>query len=198
MTSLAALLSYLIKNFLTNSNGQIFCPENNSDNTRFANPNSAKIIVSIIILFGTGLNISAQDRSPWSGFFRPVDVNMFNVGTLKDEPTPNVWLFRPSVEISAMQLIPSEEPEKVFDVSSFQSVGTGISYQHFISDAGIPYNNYGFNLFVLFDAIPRETTALNVSVAVTLNALKFLAFGGGYNIGMKKPFILMGLTYNFN
>jgi hypothetical protein len=202
MASAAAGLSYLIKNLLSNSQDEFAKTE------RGESPGvAAKFLIIGIVLSAFSVQSQAQyltprgeepakKVSPWNGFFKPVDNSIFNIKA--PSAGRSVWLFRPTVEISAMQLIPSEVEGKIFDVSSFQSVGMGVSYQHFVEYNSEPYNNYGVNLLVLFDAIPRETTSLNLSTVVSISALEFMNFGVGYNFGMKKPFLLTGLIYNFN
>ena len=203
MASAAAGLSYLIKNLLSNSEDQFVMNEKGKKVGA-----GLRMLILIAILSGFASPAQSQyltprgeekKANPWSGFFRPVDKTIFNMrAATADAGKQSVWLFRPTVEVTALQLIPSTSSEKVFDVSSFQSVGMGLSYQHFIEYNGQPYNNYGFNFLVMFDAIPRETTALNLSLAAAVSALEFMNFGVGYNFGMKKPFLLTGLTYNFN
>lgn len=155
---------------------------------------TGKVMMFGIILSALSLGASAQD--PWKGFFRPVDKDMFALKADADFKS-STWLFRPTVELSALQLIYNKE-EKAFDASSLTSGGIGIGYQHFIEVNGEPYNNFGFNFLMLIDAIPLETTNTAISGAVTVSALKFLNVGGGYNFGIRKPFILTGVTYNFN
>jgi hypothetical protein len=203
IASIGAGLSYLIKNLCTNSDGQFAVSENGNSSS-----SGAKILILAVLLSAVGFRASAQHPgvprelskkvSPWTGFFRPVTTDIFISNSLQAALTPSAWVFRPTVEITAMQLIPTKESGKIFDVSSFQSVGMGMSYQHFIEVEGAPYNDYGFNALLLFDAIPRETTAINLSLAATVSALKILNFGAGYNFGIKKIFLLTGLTYNFN
>jgi hypothetical protein len=213
LAAVGAGISYLIKNLLTNSDDEILTMERGGSTG--GSGGVSRILILIVILSGLSMYASAQhptprevaareaafkkEVNPWQGFFKPVDKSLLNLSyALSVEENKSVWLFRPTVEVSALQLIPSKVEGKVFDVSSFQSVGMGLSYQHFISYNGQPYNNYGFNLLLLFDAIPRETTTLNLSFAGTVSFLEFMNFGAGYNLGMKKPFILTGLTYNFN
>lgn len=134
----------------------------------------------------------SQDH--WKGFFKPVDKNLITLKT--KEVTPSVWLFRPAVEISALQLT-YNKTTKGFDASSLKQAGAGIGYQHFVESNGLPYNNFGFNALLLFDLIPTETTNAGVSGALTVSALQFLNVGAGYNITAKKFFILTGITFNF-
>jgi hypothetical protein len=205
MAAAAAGISYLLKNLFSNSEDQFATNEKG-----FRVGSGVRMLILIAILAGVGSEADAQyfaprgeevkKVNPWNGFFRPVDKTMFIMRAASEEDLnkQSVWLFRPTVEITAMQLIPSATEGKMFDVSSFQSVGMGLSYQHFISIDGVPYNNYGFNFLLLFDAIPRETVALNISPTVTVSALKIMNFGVGYHFGLNKPFLLTGLTYTFD
>ena len=206
LTSLAALISYLLKNMFTNSDGEILSREKQKYK---GSGGSFKTLLLVGMLFFSPVILSAQylaprgdpepakKVSPWSGFFQPVKNDIFTLKVMEDPVPPSAWIFRPTVEVSAMQLIISDTPGKVFDVSSFQSVGMGISYSHFIEVNGLPYNNYGFSFFALFDAIPRETTSFNISPVAAVNALEILNFGAGYSIGTNKFFLLVGLSYNF-
>jgi len=205
LTSLAALISYLLKNLFTNSDDKMLTREKKTKGSG----GSFKTIILIGMLLFLPVMLSAQYLTPrsappvdekkqgaWSGFFQPVKNDIF-ARKVTETVTPSAWLFRPTVEVSAMQLIFTDTPGKVFDVSSFQSVGMGISYSHFILVNDLPYNNYGVSLFALFDAIPRETTSFNVSPVLAVNALEYLNFGAGYSIGTNKFFLLVGLSYNF-
>lgn len=209
LASVGAGLSYLIKNLFTNSDDQVLTAEKGLNN-RSVNGMS-RILILAVLLSGIGLSASGQvpahpaprgeqikKVSPWSGFFKPVDKNLLSISTRKGVESQTVWLFRPTVEVSAMQFLPSKTPGVVFEVATFQSAGMGLSYQHYVNVNDVPYNNYGLNLLLLFDQIPRETTSVNLSLAGTVNALQFLNFGVGYNFGMNKIFLLTGLTYNFN
>ena len=205
MASAAAGISYLLKNLLSNSEDQFAINEKG-----LKVGSGMRILILMAVLSGIGFQAQAQyliprgeqekKVNPWNGFFRPVDKSLFNISSAREGQGQgqSVWLFRPTVEITALQLIPSAAPGKMFDVSSFQSVGMGLSYQHFISVDGLPYNNYGFSFLLLFDAIPRETVALNISPTVTVSALKIMNFGAGYHFGLKKPFLLTGLIYAFD
>lgn len=155
--------------------------------------NAFKVLIFALVLSGLSLTGSAQD--PWKGFFKPVDKDMFSLKTAGEASSS--WLFRPTVELSALQLTYNKET-KGFDASSLTQAGVGIGYQHFTQVNGEPYNNFGLNLLMLFDAVPLETTGTAISGAITVSALQFINIGGGYNFGLKRPFILTAITYNFN
>jgi hypothetical protein len=145
------------------------------------------------MLSGITLRSFAQ---PQNKFFAPVEkdmlIKMKASGTaVADNST---WLFRPAVQISAMQLYYNKET-KALDASTFQSMGVGICYQHFIQANGAPVSNYGFSALLLFDGSGSST---GMSPAITMSALQFFNFGAGYNIAVQKVFFLTGITYSFN
>ena len=153
-------------------------------------------LVSVLILAslcGAGISQKAFD-----GFFQPMSAQRFDrmVATKALDGTPKLWLFRPVVSITAMKLIYDKELKQV-NSSSFTSIGTGIGYQHYINVDGLPYNNFGFNLLMLYEAIPTETTKSGISLAGTVSALKFIDVGIGFDFDVKQVFGLMGIKYNF-
>lgn len=147
----------------------------------------------LVVLAFVALTISGFAQSPWDGFFKPVTEQQFNYH-LKgvSAVNPNVWLFRPAVSIAAT-ILTYDKTVKDWTASAFSSVGMGIGYQHYIDNNGTPYNNFGFNALMFVNAEPEAT----ISLAGTVSALKFIDVGGGYNLGTKSPFILMGIKYNF-
>ena len=95
-----------------------------------------------------------------------------------------------------MQFIPDKEAGMI--VKSFNSMGTGISYNHYIDRDGLPYSNYGFNLLMLFSYDPGAEAAANLQIAGTVTAFQLVNVGVGYSPQLKKPFILTGVTFTFN
>jgi len=137
--------------------------------------------------------------SPWDGFFRPMSMQQFDrlVAARGDKSiNPKLWVFRPVVEVSAIKLSYDKELKQVSS-ASFTSMGFGLGYQHYINIDGLPYNNFGFNLLMLYTAIPTETTKSGISLAGTVSALKFLDVGLGFDFDIKQVFGLMGIKYNF-
>jgi hypothetical protein len=160
---------------------------------------------SFIVLMLLSFALFVQAQSPFKGFFKPVpplfeQKYSFAQGTYTATPIDSsVFLFRPVFTASALMLTHSSEPGKVFDVSSFQNFGTGISYQHFIDNNGTAFCNYAINGLVLFSAIPAQSTSIDLSGAVTVGIFNnIVSLGIGYNFGQKQPFGLIGLSYSFN
>ena len=154
----------------------------------------------VVILILAVLCIAGSSQKPFKGFFKPVpntlltvSPNSMRAGVIA--PTSK-WLFRPVVEVSALQLYYNKDT-KSFDATSFTSLGMGVGYQHFIEVNDEIINNWGVNALFLFEAIPTETTNAGMSGAITVSALKFINLGAGYNFSNKKMFLLTGVTYNF-
>ena len=156
----------------------------------------------LVLMAFVAISISTFSQGAWTGFFQPVGHQQFEtrlkgIASLRGTAvTSSVWLFRPAIEISATQLV-YDRTSKQWSSSSFTSAGLGLGYQHYVDNNGVPYNNYGFNLLLLVNAIPTETAPASVSAAGTVSALRFIDVGGGYNFGTKNPFVLLGITYNF-
>jgi len=152
----------------------------------------------IILFLAIGITAYCQD-SPFKGFFRPLEQSIFERevttdGELKVDETTSFWLFRPVVTLSAMSFI-LEKPVKVATLSS---LGTGISYSHFINSNGAPYMNYAFNFLVLFGTEIADVSPLELSLAATVSAFQYVNVGIGYNFYDSKAFILTGVQFNFN
>jgi hypothetical protein len=151
-----------------------------------------KVISLTILLLVT---IVTFGQSKWDGFFKPVSYSTPALRSVIQRPATSVWLFRPTVELSAVQFTWNKEL-KQFDSNAFSSVGMGLGYQHYIDVNGEPYNNFGVNLLVLMNTSTSEDPA-SISLAGTVNALKFVSLGAGYNTGQKVFFFLTGVTHNF-
>jgi hypothetical protein len=156
--------------------------------------NGQKIIPIMILLMALPLAGFSQDNH-WKGFFKPVDNNLITLKRDLGQPA-SVWLFRPAVELTALQLTYNKDL-KQFESSSLTSGGIGIGYQHFIEVNGAPFNNFGFNALLLF-GVTTSTDPASLSLAGTISALKFINIGAGYDFSGKKIFLLTGVTYNFN
>jgi hypothetical protein len=147
-----------------------------------------------LIVFFLTLSVLSFGQSPFRGFFKPVPKSIQTVdGSIKADAS-NYWLFRPMVTISAMQFTFGDPVM----VQSFSSLGTGITYSHFITQNSEPYANFGANLMVLFTQDINALEPAKLSVAGTVSILQYLNFGGGYSFSSGKLFLLTGVQYNFN
>lgn len=145
----------------------------------------------ITILFVTMFIVSYGQG--FRGFFRPVP-DMFAPKELTADQAPSVWLFRPIVTVTAMSFTLGNP----VTVASLSSMGTGLSYQHFIDNNGEAYNNYGFSALVLFSQDIGGVQPAKLCPAVTVSAFQYLNLGIGYSFADKKAFLLTGISYSFN
>ena len=152
-----------------------------------------KKLISTIAILLFAVNVFGQ-----GGFFRPVDKAMFEMDITDRDITsdyvPSKWLVRPIVTISALQYMLS----KPVTVQGFSSVGTGISYSHFILANGEPYQNFSINALVLFANSTTSMEPVKLSFAGTVTLWEYMNFGAGYSLEHKKFFILTAISYNFN
>jgi hypothetical protein len=151
---------------------------------------SRKAMMIIVLMMIGGISFGQGKNS----FFKPVTKDAFVISGQK-AVSPSLWLFRPAVSLTAVQLT-WNKTTKEFDSQPFSSAGLGVAYQHYIEVNGLPYNNFGFNALLLFGA-PTAIDPASMSVVGTITALKFISIGGGYNFGNKVPLILTGISYSF-
>jgi hypothetical protein len=152
-----------------------------------------KRIALLTVLLMT-LCLSSQAQSKWDGFFKPVDQELLVRQRELGQPS-SAWIFRPVVEISALQLT-WDKDLKTFNSTSLTSGGMGIGYQHYIEVNGVPYNNYGFNALLLF-GMSTDVEEASIALAATVSALRFINLGVGYDFGGAQLFFLTGIAYNF-
>ena len=143
----------------------------------------------IAILFFAVITASCFAQSIW----QPVPSSLFKArsapfGTVA---TPGTWLPRFSAAVVANQFTYNKET-KNFDMSTFSKVGLGMSYAHFVPVNDLPYNNFSLNGFVFF-----PTNDSGVSFALTISALQYINLGAGFDVKLKTPFLLTGITYTF-
>jgi hypothetical protein len=142
----------------------------------------------ITILFLAAFTLSVSGQGP----FRPVPSNLLTTAdkSLKVGLSPSAWLFRLSAGVMATQW---QIENKQIVQSTFNKVGIGGSYAHFIQAEGLPYNDFSVNGFVFF---PTDGGA-KLTLAATVSALKYINVGLCYDFGTKKPGLLTGLSYTF-
>lgn len=156
-----------------------------------------KKIVLLLFCIVLSFAVKAQD-SKWKGFFKPIPTYEFQqLSNENDRAITSMWLFRPTVHVSAIQFTYNKET-KGFDASSLTTAGAGVSYSHFIEVDGAPYNNFSVNGLMLFNMVPTETVQSGIGAAVTVTALRYVNAGCGYDFTGKQFFILTGVTISFN
>ncbi|OPZ49401.1 MAG: hypothetical protein BWY95_00058 [Bacteroidetes bacterium ADurb.BinA104] len=143
----------------------------------------------IVALLGI-IAISSSAQGKWENFFGRVP----EVVPTNDRGVNVQWLFRPVVQVSAMQFTFSDQVL----VAPLSSLGTGLTIGHFTEQNGEPYMDYAFSAIVLFGTDIGEVSPAEISLAGTIQLWQYVSFGGGYNLSSKKFFILTGVAFNFN
>lgn len=191
--SLAAMLSYFIKNYLTNSEGQLARGERSAAEVRAKRAGGTlKTILLLAILLPMGLGANAQSK--WDGFFKPVTMETLQKAQ-GQKALPGAFLFRPTAALVATEYRLTDD-----GISSnyLSKTGVGISYAHYIESEGEPFNNYSINGLLMFPTAGQT----NLGMAVTVSALRYINLGLGYDFVKGTPFkqnlfFLTGVQYTF-
>jgi hypothetical protein len=202
--SLAAAVSYLLKNMFTNSEGEIMRSELSAERKRTERasrppaPKKKRGItrsMMIVILLSLGATINAQSK--WDGFFKPVTADRLQVA---DRSLSGAFLFRPAATIIATEFRLSYNDEGFDGIvsSPLSKAGIGVSYAHYIMSGEEPFNDWSVNGMLMF---PTNGNT-NMGLAVTVSALRYINLGLGYDFIKGSPFrenlfFLTGVQYTF-
>ncbi len=153
------------------------------------------IFIFLFLLLPVGL----FSQSPFKGFFKPVDRTSLKVDIttdqgIKADQNARIWLVRPKISLTATQI----NLKKPYEVTPFNSVGMGMTYANIINQDDKPYTRFGISALLLFTDGLKDTEPFKLSGAVTVTALNIMDVGAGYSFYAKSPFLLIGITYNFN
>jgi hypothetical protein len=153
-----------------------------------------KLIFLLLLL----IPVMGFSQNPFKGFFKPIAATTlegrYSVGALTT--STGQFLFRPAIAITAVQLN-WNKVTKQFDASALNQAGLGIGYQHFKTDNGVIFNDFGFNAIVLLGADMNNPQPANVSFALTGSFLQYVNLGCLYNFTGKNFGILTGVTLKF-
>jgi hypothetical protein len=197
--SLAAMLSYFIKNYLTNSEGQIARGERSAAEYR---AKRGKLVILLPFLMLLSASVSAQ-QSPFKGFFSPVTVDQ--VQSFDGEKAlSGTVLIRPELTIAGNVLKPvyTDGTFTGFESSFATRVGMGLSYSLYKVVNDQPYNVYSFAAQLSLATIEKP----NAGLLVTASAFDLYglspSLGLGYDFIKDSPvkqnfFIMWGLSHTF-
>ena len=149
----------------------------------------------ILIIVFLVITLTGFSQSIWSGFFKPVRKDLF--GNKYALTTNNLktgsWLMRPYVHINCVSITLDKERT----VGSMDKTGIGISYSNFQNDNGDVINLWSINAMILFNISPTNQIPLDITPAVGISALKIISAGIGYDTGVHRMLLLLGISYNF-
>jgi len=151
----------------------------------------------IVLLFFVAIATTSFAQNPWKGFWKPVSSDKVFTTSLQTGLGTFDWKFRPTVTVVAQKYTFTGD-DRVIDVSTLNSAGVGLSIEHFIDIDGVPYNNFGVTAALLINHDINQPVAISPCPFVGVTALQYLNAGIGYDIGAKKLFMALGVSYSFN
>ena len=167
--SLAAMLSYFIKNYLTNSEGQLARGEKSAAVVRAKR--SGKIMILLPFLLLLSASVSAQ--SPTRGFLQKVTPEFFAHSEGQKGLLANTdLLIRPSAQVVANLMKWDAVQKKVVNLP-FSRIGLGGSIAHYTNTEIEPYNDWSVDIMLFLPATEEIT---HFSLGTTFSALDIYGF----------------------
>jgi len=196
--SLAAAVSYLLKNLFTNSEGQIAKGEGAAAEYR---AKRGKMLILLPFLLLLSASVSAQPTA--KGFFQPVTASQIQSFDGQKALSGTV-LIRPEFTIAGNVLKPVYLDGKFtgFESSFATRVGMGASYSLYKLVDGVPYNVYSFAAQLSLATIEKPNAGLIISAsAFDLYGLS-PSIGLGYDFVKDSPFshnwfLMWGVSHTF-
>jgi hypothetical protein len=197
--SLAAAVSYLLKNLFTNSEGQIARGEKSAAVYRAKRAGKLVILLPLFILLSAG----AYAQPSAKGFFQPVTADRIQSFD-GEKALSGTVLIRPEFTIAGNVLKPAYLDGKFtgFESSFATRVGMGVSYSLYKLVEGQPYNVYSFAAQLSLATLEKP----NAGVLVTASAFDLYGLspsvGFGYDFIKDSPFkanyfIMWGVSHTF-
>jgi len=194
IAAVAAGLGYLIKNFLSNSQGE-FAKTENSELVKFEKTQKsvARILIIGLIISGIGITTSAQGI--WSQFGKKTNGAEVNLMKSIAGEKELEWFIKPAAQLTALNLN-YDKTTRMFTASPFSAAGIGAGVQHYVVQDGKRVNNFGVNALLMVNGAPENDKA-GFGVAATINALGFVNIGGGRDFTNQKWLLLLGGSWSF-
>jgi hypothetical protein len=197
ITSATAALSYLIKNLLSNSEGQFMKTEKYAQAKRAVRQNNkAKSYVMLILLLSIPAFINAQ-----SNLFRPVAKDYFIVNQVDDNgllsyqnsAVKGKWILQWDVALSGV----SYGFKKGEDPVPFSAVGTGPSYNYYENLNGEPWNVWGASLLFLKDTKTNNGFGIGLFGKYNTHQIGIVSAGAHYDFISNRVLADVLLSFNF-
>ena len=166
--SLAAAVSYLLKNLFTNSDGQIAKGEKSAAEYR---AKRGKMLILLPFLLLLSASVSAQ--SPTRGFLQKVTPEFFVHSEGQKGLLANTdLLIRPSAQVVA-NLMKWDAVQKKVVNQPFSRLGLGGSLSHYTNTEVEPYNDWSVDIMLFLPATEEVTY---FSLGTTFSALDIYGF----------------------
>jgi hypothetical protein len=149
-------------------------------------------VILLFLIFACNLQSQAQTK-PFKGFFLPkssIQLPKTLKATLGDATvTPtSVWKFRPAVFITGDAIKVSGG---IAVTQPLSSIGTGVSYAKFISNNGLPYEQFSVSGLVMTNINLNGTALTTIGGGLIVGAFNGIVNVGGAYIG-KQVYVLIG------
>jgi hypothetical protein len=195
--SLAAGVSYLLKNLFTNSQGDLM--KNEAGQRVLGRKTKMVILIPLLMLFAA----NSMQAQTVKGFFQPVTADQIQSFEGQKALSGTV-LIRPEFTIAGNVLKPVYVDDKFtgFESSFATRVGMGVSYSLYKLVNGEPYNVYSFAAQLSLATIEKP----NAGILVTASAFDLYglspSFGVGYDFIKDSPFkksyfLMWGVSHTF-
>lgn len=185
LAGVTAGIGYIIKNFLTNSQGQVLTSEPKPLSPPEIKPkqNSAtKIIMIAVILSGISVVSSAQLFKPTAPFPSATERTAMVIKGIMPEMQKWEWKLDASIDVVEFNY---DKDLKQLVSKEFSAIGPAIGYQHFVPTSDTDptaFNNYGFSAaFLLGQSIYNPDLAA-AKIALQANLMQYFKFGVTYTI----------------
>ena len=177
--SLAASVSYLLKNLFTNSEGQLAKGEKSAAVVRAKRAGKLIILLPLFLLLSAGLQAQSA-----KGFFQPVTAEQLQF-VPGDKALSGTVLIRPEFTIAGNVLKPLYTDGKFtgFESSFATRVGMGASYSLYKLVDGQPYNVYSFAAQLSLATIEKP------NAGILLTAAAFDLYGLSPTVGLGYDFV---------
>lgn len=196
--SLAASVSYLLKNLFTNSEGQIAKGEKSAAVYRAKRAGKLVILLPLFLLLSAGMQAQSA-----KGFFQPVTAERIQSFD-GEKALSGTVLIRPEFTIAGNVLKPVFLDGKFtgFESSFATRVGMGVSYSLYKLVEGQPYNVYSFAAQLSLATVEKP----NAGILLTASAFDLYglspSLGLGYDFVKDSPashnwFLMWGVSHTF-
>ena len=194
--ALTAFIAYITKNLFTNSVGEMFTTEKSNKAITFKNTGKyTKLLILTFVLSGIGITAVAQ------GLFKPVPKTLFEVKKndanrltyFTIAPEKGKWITRWDVGISGV----SYDFKKGSEPVPFSAFATGLSFEYFENDNGVPWNVWGASLLLLKDTQTNEGFGIGLYGKYNTNMVGIINAGAHYDFSFKKVVADILLSVNF-
>jgi len=146
------------------------------------------LLISIVALLT--IAVSAQ------GLFSPVPKTLFTTEkAIKVGEVSSAWLPRINVGLNAISYGKNAETGQL-EVTPLNAIAFGLGYLHYKNVAGVPFNDFGFNVAYL-QLIDKAGSGVGLYGTYNTGQIGLLNIGAHYDFAVNQIFVDTGVTWHF-